>query len=96
MDPLPHCTCGATKALANITNRNILMQFFIGLYDGYDQVRDQNLLLNPFPTINKAYLIILQVKSQRQASSSFNDMENGSTLLTRFTYSKKDSSKSKT
>ncbi|XP_012065914.1 uncharacterized protein LOC105629006 [Jatropha curcas] len=78
IDPLPACTCGASKAIVDIINRTRLMQFLMGLHDGYDQVRNQLLLLDPFPTINKANSMILQVESQRLVV--FNFVERGSSI----------------
>ncbi|KDP30441.1 hypothetical protein JCGZ_16680 [Jatropha curcas] len=71
VNPLPACTCGASKAITDITNRSRLVQFLMGLHDGYNQVRNQLLLLDPFPTINKTYSMILRVESQRLVVSNF-------------------------
>lgn len=38
----------------------------MGLNDAYDHVRNRILLLNPLPTVNKAYSMILRVKKQRE------------------------------
>ncbi|XP_052181930.1 uncharacterized protein LOC127794724 [Diospyros lotus] len=34
--PLPNCSCGASKAVSEFAEENKLMQFLMGLHDGYD------------------------------------------------------------
>lgn len=46
--------------------RTGLIQFLMGLNDGYEVVKSQILLLDPFPTINKAYDMIQRVEKQRE------------------------------
>ena len=41
------------------------MQFLMGLNDVYSSVRSQILLMDPLPSVNKAYSLILQDESQR-------------------------------
>ncbi|KAG8654298.1 hypothetical protein MANES_05G119167v8 [Manihot esculenta] len=61
VETLPTCTCGASRAIAEITNRNrlipdiTLMQFLMGLNEAFRTVRDQVLGMDPLPTVNKAY-----------------------------------------
>ncbi|KAG8642932.1 hypothetical protein MANES_12G143950v8 [Manihot esculenta] len=50
METLPACTCGASRAIAKITNRNKFMQFLMGLNEVFGSVRDQNLRMDPLPT----------------------------------------------
>lgn len=68
LEPLPPCNCGLAKELAEISNRSKIMQFLICLTE--DQARNQILLLDPLPSINKTYSIILKVETQKQVVNS--------------------------
>jgi len=99
VEPLPHCTSGSARVMAEITNWNKLMQFLMGLHDGYDQVQNQILLLDPLPTVNKAHPMILRVESQRQVVSSFVEDRDVSAVLAKnpnsHTSSRQDQKKGK-
>ncbi|KAL2243648.1 UNVERIFIED_CONTAM: Retrovirus-related Pol polyprotein from transposon RE1 [Sesamum indicum] len=45
------------------------VQFLMGLNDVYDHVRNQVLLMDPFPTVGKAYSMVQRVEKQRQIHS---------------------------
>ncbi|KAL0392923.1 UNVERIFIED_CONTAM: hypothetical protein Sradi_2515100 [Sesamum radiatum] len=70
--PMPECTCGCacTCDLANATTALVeqwqLIQFLMGLNDKYDNDRSQILVIEPRPSVNRAYSMILRVKRQRQ------------------------------
>ncbi|KAL0355297.1 UNVERIFIED_CONTAM: Copia protein [Sesamum radiatum] len=59
------CTCGFTRITAEEDNLIKLVQFLMGLYDSYDPIRNQILLLEPFPSVNKAHSMVLRVERQR-------------------------------
>lgn len=52
---LPPCNCGSAKAIFDFTSSTRLMQFLMGLNDTYDGLRNQILVLDPLPTVYKAY-----------------------------------------
>ncbi|KAL2246098.1 UNVERIFIED_CONTAM: hypothetical protein Sindi_2878000 [Sesamum indicum] len=66
LDPLPNCSCDASKLLASQESSRQLIQFFMGLEDTYDHIRSQILLMEPLPTIGKAYSMLLRIEKQRQ------------------------------
>ncbi|XP_043809629.1 uncharacterized protein LOC122722589 [Manihot esculenta] len=72
METLPPCTCGASKAIDELNNRNRLMQFLMGLNDAYGTVRDQILGMDPLPSVNKAYSMVLKFESQKDILGSIN------------------------
>lgn len=45
------------------------MQFFMGLTEGYDEVRSHILVLDPLPTMSKAFLIVLCIEKLRFVQS---------------------------
>ncbi|KAL0374379.1 UNVERIFIED_CONTAM: Retrovirus-related Pol polyprotein from transposon RE2 [Sesamum radiatum] len=71
LNPLPTCSCGSSKALADMTSSSQLIQFLMGLNDAYDHVRNQILLMEPLPSIGKAYSMTLRVEKQREVHSNF-------------------------
>ncbi|KAL0416852.1 UNVERIFIED_CONTAM: Retrovirus-related Pol polyprotein from transposon RE1 [Sesamum latifolium] len=67
--PAPVCSCGAAKAVVESLILEQLMQFLMGLNDSYDPIRNQILLMEPFPSVTKAYSMVLRVEKQREVSS---------------------------
>ncbi|KAL2245674.1 UNVERIFIED_CONTAM: hypothetical protein Sindi_2835600 [Sesamum indicum] len=63
LNPLPQCSCGASKA---IDGEDHLMQFLMGLSDDFDSVRSQILMLEPLPSVSKAYGMVLRMEKQRE------------------------------
>ncbi|KAL0295023.1 UNVERIFIED_CONTAM: hypothetical protein Sradi_6856000 [Sesamum radiatum] len=58
------CTCGASKDMAEMHSSNQLMQFLVGLNGVYDQARGQILLLEPLPSVTKAYSMLFRMGKQ--------------------------------
>ncbi|KAL0444024.1 UNVERIFIED_CONTAM: hypothetical protein Slati_2125100 [Sesamum latifolium] len=71
LNPLPTCSCGSSKALADMTSSSQLIQFLMGLNDAYDHVRNQILLMEPLPSIGKAYSMTLRLEKKREVHSNF-------------------------
>ncbi|KAL2242644.1 UNVERIFIED_CONTAM: hypothetical protein Sindi_0382400 [Sesamum indicum] len=69
LKPLPQCECKVSKAFANLNLSTQLMQFLMGLHDNLDHVRSQILLMEPLPSVNKAYSMVLRVEKQREINT---------------------------
>ncbi|KAL2247408.1 UNVERIFIED_CONTAM: Retrovirus-related Pol polyprotein from transposon RE1 [Sesamum indicum] len=67
------CTCGCNKTKVDQIEANQLMQFLMGLNESYDNIRNQILVLDPLPHVNKAYSMVLRVEMQRQVNLGFTD-----------------------
>ncbi|KAK4400618.1 Retrovirus-related Pol polyprotein from transposon RE1 [Sesamum angolense] len=65
------CTCGCNKAKIDQTEASQLMQFLMGLNEIYDNIRNQILVLDPLPNVNKAYSMVLRVERQREVNLGF-------------------------
>ena len=68
--PLPCCTygkcsCGVNDKITNFQHQDSLMQFLNGLNDSYAQVRTQILIMEPIPSIDKAFSMVIQGEMQR-------------------------------
>ncbi|KAA8532313.1 hypothetical protein F0562_032346 [Nyssa sinensis] len=59
-DPLPVCSCASTKIISDRYQRDCVIQFLMGLYDSFTNVRDQIMLLEPLPPVNKVFSYIQQ------------------------------------
>ena len=63
------CSCGGMKTYNEQKDRDHIMQFLMGLNDSYNAVRGQILLMNPLPSVRKAYSLITQEEKQREIGS---------------------------
>ena len=61
------CTCNAAKDLEQT------MSFLMGLNDSYSQIRGQILLMDPIPSVNRIFSLIIQEERQRDVNSAQND-----------------------
>ncbi|KAH6785633.1 hypothetical protein C2S51_038088 [Perilla frutescens var. frutescens] len=59
-----------------------LMQFLMGLHDCYEAIRNQILILDPLPSVNQAYSMVLQVEEQKDVSSHYPDDSEHNALYT--------------
>ena len=66
----PSCSCGAMKKHHEKEERNALMQFLMGLNESYSAVRGQILLMNPLPSLRRAYALVSQEEKQRELGSA--------------------------
>ncbi|KAL0403960.1 UNVERIFIED_CONTAM: hypothetical protein Sradi_2036800 [Sesamum radiatum] len=67
------CTCGVSKAIADQATFTRLIQFLMGLSETFDHMRDQLLVMDPVPSVNKAYSMILRVEKQREVHMEGSD-----------------------
>ncbi|KAG8657892.1 hypothetical protein MANES_03G091160v8 [Manihot esculenta] len=85
--PLPVC-CETGTAIIDYDNNRRLMQFLMGLGDEYDNVKNQILLQDPLPSINKAYSMIMSVEKQREVQiDSTSSSETAAVILARRNFS---------
>ena len=73
--PLPSCscgkcTCGVNDKITQLYHQDSIMQFLNGLSDCYSQVKTQILMMEPVPSIDKAFSLVIQ--EERQRFSTFN------------------------
>ncbi|KAL0366871.1 UNVERIFIED_CONTAM: hypothetical protein Sradi_3577200 [Sesamum radiatum] len=60
------CTCGLSKAVADLATFAQLMQFLMGLGEMFDHVRHQLLVMDPIPSVNRAYSMVQSVERQKE------------------------------
>jgi hypothetical protein len=82
--PIPTCTCGALKTIMSYHHQQHIYQFLMGLNESYSHVRGQILLIDPLPSINKVFSLVVQEERQRLiSSSSLSFNQNTTALLTK-------------
>lgn len=70
VEPPINCICPARHIIVERKNRDQLIVFLNGLNDFYEPMRNQILLMDPLPSINKAYSLLLQIERQKEISIS--------------------------
>lgn len=71
MVPSPGCNCEVSRGFVAHLNRQKLYQFLMGLNESFNQARSQILLMNPIPTVNQAYAMIISDECQKSVASSY-------------------------
>lgn len=66
---IPRSTCGVMKDVLQFQQNQKTIKFLMELHDMYTNVRGQILLMDPLPTVNKAYLLVRQEKKQREVTT---------------------------
>ncbi|XP_052477253.1 uncharacterized protein LOC128032616 [Gossypium raimondii] len=61
--PTP-CSCGAVATARSYHNQDYVIRFLKGLNDSFSAVRSQILLMDPLPSINKAFSKVIQQERQ--------------------------------
>ncbi|KAF7835972.1 uncharacterized protein G2W53_010831 [Senna tora] len=85
------CTCGLKKKLADLASSAKLLQFLMGLNPVYDVVRTQILNLDPLPSANKAFHMVLTDEAQREIHLTYsNGVEGSNALLAKTNQGKSD------
>ncbi|KAF8401062.1 hypothetical protein HHK36_014365 [Tetracentron sinense] len=77
---IPSCSCGSSKALQHYLQQEHITQFLMGLNDSYGPIRGQILLMDPLPTVNKAYALLLQEEKQRVITTKSNIVDESAAL----------------
>ena len=66
LEPIPTCTCGAAKTMYDLLESHKVVQFLMRLNVKYTHSKDQILLMDPLPSINKVHSMALKVEKQIQ------------------------------
>lgn len=57
-----NCTCDVEKQIEEKTMNGRLVQFLMGMNDEYDAASNQILIMDPLPSVNKAYSIVQRIE----------------------------------
>ncbi|XP_075670133.1 uncharacterized protein LOC142639884 [Castanea sativa] len=64
------CTCSINEKLTQYQLQDSIMQFLMGLNETYSQARGQILPMDPLPSINRVYSLLIQDESQMSIGHS--------------------------
>ncbi|KAE8708351.1 Detected protein of unknown function [Hibiscus syriacus] len=78
--PISPCGCALSQRTIAHYAQQKLFQFLMGLNETYTAVQSQILLMQPLPTVNMAYSMMVQEESQRIHSSSLSPISKVSAL----------------
>ncbi|XP_031276784.1 uncharacterized protein LOC116135229 [Pistacia vera] len=82
MIQLPTCECAMSKIYVDHMQSQKLLQFLMGLNETYIQARGHILMMQPLPSVDQAYSMLITEESQRGiTASSYNDSPLESTVL---------------
>ncbi|XP_074373224.1 uncharacterized protein LOC141713624 isoform X2 [Apium graveolens] len=70
LEPVVKCTCGATKNWEEQLEKKRLIQFLMGLHTSYTTARGNLLMMNPWPSVNQAYMLLKQEERQHQVHTT--------------------------
>jgi hypothetical protein len=66
--PIPPCSCGGMKVVAEHYHQEYIYQFLMGLNESLAAIRGQILLMEPLPTVNKVFSFVIQEEKQQEIS----------------------------
>ncbi|XP_074342826.1 uncharacterized protein LOC141680522 [Apium graveolens] len=69
LQPVVKCTCGAIKDWEMQLEQTRLIQFLMGLHSSFTAARGHLLMMNPWPSVNQAFMLLKQEEKQRQTHS---------------------------
>jgi hypothetical protein len=78
------CKCVCVTGVSNAKHQHDLIRtirFLTGLNDTYDMVRSQILLMEPLPSINKVFSMVIQHERQFASSQSVLELDEGKALV---------------
>lgn len=64
------CTCGAQTNMQKAEQDRRLIEFIMGLNEVYTVVRGSILMMNPLPSLEQAFAILIQEEKQREMKPS--------------------------
>ncbi|XP_060182138.1 uncharacterized protein LOC132611782 [Lycium barbarum] len=75
------CTCQGKEKLTKSMQDQRLIQFLMGLNDVYSHARGHILMINPLPSIDHAYSLLIQDASQREIYANSHVFSDSSSFM---------------
>ena len=80
---LPPYSCDAGRLFNDFLESQKVLQFLMGLNEEYKHTKDQILLMDPMPQLNKVYSMLLKVEKQRNTGFMLSKPMQMNALLTK-------------
>ena len=78
----PHkCRCDALRVTKTYRSEDQIIQFLTGLNEQFSVVKTQVLLMDPLPTLNKVFSLVLQEESNNTSLSSIPSLAEDNVLV---------------
>ena len=74
------CSCKVMKKIAERESKGKVIDFLMGLNPKYDNTRGNILGMDPLPTVNKAFQILLQIEKQKEVTEGNDNAAEASAL----------------
>ncbi|XP_030963078.1 probable serine/threonine-protein kinase roco5 isoform X2 [Quercus lobata] len=86
--PFPVCSCGSCtcnlgQKVSDLQHQDLVVRFLMGLNDSYSQVRAQILLMDPLPSINEVYSLLIQEERECSVKKNLDPHMESTTLVTK-------------
>lgn len=88
-------SCGDAKAMFDSQQQEYVMQFLMGLNESYISIRSQILRVDPMPSTNQVFSLVIQEQNQRNINSNSLHRIEPAALSTEFIMDKNAASESK-
>ena len=75
------CTYGLNDKITSFQHQDSLMQFLNGLNDDYSQVRTQILMIEPIPSLDKVFSLVIPEERQRALGFNVNSSVESTALV---------------
>ncbi|XP_055823271.1 uncharacterized protein LOC129891811 [Solanum dulcamara] len=73
--PPPTCNCETSRVFTKHKQKHRIFQLFTGLNDSYSRAKSQILMMQPLPSLNQIYALVMQKESQRSLTNVMLDLE---------------------
>lgn len=64
------CTCGSMASQAEYQEEECTMNFLMGLSDSFSSIRGHILLMQPLPSLNNVFSLVIQEEKQRRVGTN--------------------------
>ncbi|XP_054797486.1 uncharacterized protein LOC129302589 [Prosopis cineraria] len=68
--PIKSCTCGSVDSARTYRDEDYVLRFLKGLNDQFTSVKSQIMLLDPLPSINRVFSLVLQQERELSLASN--------------------------
>jgi len=91
LKPAHLCTCNGIRPWHDYAQMEYAIHFFMGLNESYSSIRGQILSMDPFPSINQNFSLVVQEEKQREIGTSVSALHSTNDASRSHAFAVKDS-----